>query len=395
MTMKWNVFCLALCLGFGGAVGADTVGWRHDGTGTFPDATPPTSWSKDSGYVWKTAMPGKSNASPVLSGDRIFTCSEPDILLCLDRSSGEILWQHDNPAIDLVAEDERATYEMPAAHDVNGRSSATPVTDGSHVYALFGTGVAVCYDVEGNMVWQKLIEAPNHPEAWGHSASPVLADGKLFVHIVNLVALDAATGEEAWRTAAPVKWGSSVATSVGGETVLITPAGYIIRASDGKILQSGLASLTFCAPVVHDGTAYFIQNGGKAIDLPATADGDYAAKWTVAIRDDRYYASPVVHEGLIYTMNRNNHFSVIDAATGEVVYETALPLGAGDAYPSITMAGGHLYASNSNGKTVVFKPGREFEEVATCDLERFQCSPVFAGKRMYVRGWEHMYCIGE
>ena len=284
---------------------------------------------------------------------------------------------------------------MPAAHDVNGRSSATPVTDGSHVYALFGTGLAACYDVEGNLVWRELIETPNHPKAWGHSASPVLADGKIIVHIRDLVGLDAATGAEAWRAKVPAKWGTSIATSLGGETVLITPAGSIVRASDGEILQSGLADLTYCTPVVHEGTAYFIQNGGKAIGLPATADGEYPVKWTVEIRQDRYYTSPVVHDGLIYTMTRNNNFSVIDAATGDVVYERTLSLGPGDAYPSIAMAGGYLYASNSNGKTVVFKPGREYAEVASCELERFQCSPVFAGKRMYVRTWENMYCIGE
>jgi outer membrane protein assembly factor BamB len=457
MTKKRNVLSLLLCVAFGGSVGAETIGWRHDGTGTFPDATPPKSWSKDEGVVWKTALPGKSNASPVLSGDRIFICSEPDILLCLDRNSGEILWQQANPAIGLLTDDEKARfseeekearaindeyndkrrelgrmqwqfnksgkgsqeaidalsaevdaleakrnqyplfiqYDMPAAHDVNGRSTPTPVTDGSHVYALFGTGVAVCYDVEGTLVWQKLVETPNHPKAWGHSASPVLADGKLIVHIRDLVALDAATGDKVWRTETPARWGSSIATSVGGETVLITPAGSIVRANDGEILQSGVADLEYCTPVVHEGTAYFIQNGGKAIGLPATADGDYVAKWTVEIRKDRYYASPVVHDGLIYTMTRNNNFSVIDAATGEVVQEKKLSLGSGDAYPSIALAGGYLYVNNSNGRTAVFKPGREVEEVATCELERFQCSPVFAGKRMYVRTWENMYCIGE
>lgn len=106
--MKRNVLSWVLCLVFGGFACAETIGWRHDGTGTFPDATPPTNWSEDEGVVWKTAMPGKSNSSPVLSGDRIFVCSEPDILLCLDGNSGQILWQHDNPVVDLLAEDERA-----------------------------------------------------------------------------------------------------------------------------------------------------------------------------------------------------------------------------------------------------------------------------------------------
>ena len=84
--MKGKALGLVVPLAFVGSVLADTVGWRHDGTGKFMDATPPTSWSREKNVVWKTAMPGPSNASPVLSGGRIFVCSEPDILLCLDNS---------------------------------------------------------------------------------------------------------------------------------------------------------------------------------------------------------------------------------------------------------------------------------------------------------------------
>ena len=44
------------------------------------------------------------------------------------------------------------------------------------------------------------------------------------------------------------------------------------------------------------------------------------------------------HEGLIYAVTRNNLLHVIDAATGEVVYEENGGLG-GTAYPSICLAG--------------------------------------------------------
>jgi outer membrane protein assembly factor BamB len=69
-----------------------TVGWRGDGKGVYPDAQPPVKWSATENVLWKTPLPRKSNASPILVGDRIFVCSEPDTLLCVSAKDGTILW---------------------------------------------------------------------------------------------------------------------------------------------------------------------------------------------------------------------------------------------------------------------------------------------------------------
>ena len=66
------------------------VGWRGNGTGVFSDSSPPTTWSKDKNVVWATKMPDRSNAQPVIVGDRVFTCSEPFELLCLSGGCGPL-----------------------------------------------------------------------------------------------------------------------------------------------------------------------------------------------------------------------------------------------------------------------------------------------------------------
>jgi len=81
---------------------------------------------------------------------------------------------------------------MPETRDVNGYSSATPASDGDNVYVLFGTGVAACYDMEGNRKWIKMLEKSKHQ--WGHSASPLVVGDKLIVHINDIFALDKKTG---------------------------------------------------------------------------------------------------------------------------------------------------------------------------------------------------------
>jgi outer membrane protein assembly factor BamB len=87
--------------------------------------------------------------------------------------------------------------------------------------------------------------------------------------------------------------------------------------------------------------------------------------------------------------------SCIDAATGEIVYEETLDLGKGDVFASIVLAGNYLMTTHENGTTIVFEPGREYVEVAKNQLgDMVRSTPVFDGDRMYVRGYDNLYCIG-
>ena len=125
------------------------VGWRTDGTGEYPDAKPVTTFSAAENVVWKTPLPSTSNATPVITGNRIFVCSEPTTLICVAKDSGVILWQKTNDYDEV----EGAAGNFPETHGDNGQATPTPVTDGRHVYVLFGTGVAACYDLDGNRQW--------------------------------------------------------------------------------------------------------------------------------------------------------------------------------------------------------------------------------------------------
>jgi hypothetical protein len=94
-------------------------------------------------------------------------------------------------------------------------------------------------------------------------------------------------------------------------------------------------------------------------------------------------------------MNATSIFSVVDAQTGQLVYEKRLDFGGGQSYPSITLAGQRLFVSSDNGTTLVLEPGREYKELARNTLETFRSSLVFEGKRMYVRTTKGLWCLGE
>ncbi len=435
------------------AAAADVGGWRGDGTGHFPVAEPPADWEDAARVVWRTPTPGWSNASPVVCGDRVFLCVEPDTLMAVDRATGTVLWQRSNAYADLVPEAQRAAVversaeaerlqrelrdanrqlrqarrqagrepdaaaqarlaeleaneqrlreqlapfedvRMPATHAVNGYSSPTPVSDGTLVYAFFGTGVAVAFDRDGNRRWARVIEKPT--DAWGHSASPVLAAGRFIVHVRNVHALDAATGEPAWTAPSRARWGSSVVTEIEGQPVVITANGEIIRARDGRVLASGLHGLDYNAPVVHDGVIYFIEHGGKAFRLPSRADGSERPQelWRTEPPRDRYYASPVVHEGRIYAVHQRGVLSVIDAATGAVERTESLGNLRRTVYPSISLAGPWLVLGAESGTVVILDPADNLREVATARIDAFRSTPVFHGRRAYVRTQDALVCL--
>jgi len=434
-----------------------SVGWRSDGTGIYPDADPPLTWSTDKNVVWKTLLPSRSNSSPVAVGDRVFVCAEPDALLCVGAKDGRILWQRHVKLSDTwTAEDrklaeakEKETEALKKKHQwlddeinkayaarkkdiknqelrkrfkdlqkeqrevqkqisrnarwasaqterANGYTSSTPVSDGKHVWVLLGTGVAACFDTDGVRKWLHFIERPNHPE--GHSASPVLADGKLLVFVRKLTALDPLTGKVLWAVDKSRRgWGTPFITRVGTTTVAVTAKGQVVRVADGVVLAEGAGYLEYASPVVDGDVVYHPDGRAKATRLVPADNGGLKTDrvWNVTLKKERYYASAALLDGLLYVVNQRNLFYVLDAANGEIIKSERLPLGRGTAYPSVTLAGKHLYVSSDNGTTLVMRPGRDYKVIATNKLEHFRSTPVFRGKRMYVRTWKHLYCIGK
>ena len=368
---------------------AESVGWRNDGSGKFPKAKPATEWSSSKNIIWKTALPDWSNASPILVGKRLFICSEPDVLLCLSADKGRILWQQKNSYKKVLPS--MANKSFPKTHGVDGYSSPTPVSDGKYVCAMFGMGILVCYDMNGKLQWAKHFETPNQNN-WGYCTTPLLYDGKLILHLKDVIALDLKTGKQIWKTkSGKPKWGSPIAFKIGNTKAVVTAAGEILDITNGKLIHKTFNNLTYNAPIANRDTLYFIQNGGQAYKI---SKNSAKRLWTTKLPKDRYYSSPVYHAGIIYAVTQNGILSAIDAKSGEVIYSEKLKIKR-TVYPSIALAGNLLFVSSDNGNTAVVKVGRKFKQVSFNSLEKFRGSPLFSGKRFYIRGMKNMYCIGN
>jgi outer membrane protein assembly factor BamB len=167
-----------------------------NGTGVVETGPLPTEMGRDRNLIWKVdTLPGYS--SPVLGEKCVFFTSYEGLkgyTVCLDRKTGAELWK-------------KQGFELEKKfRSVNTPVSATPVTDGKNVWVFFETVGLVAYDESGNERWRQPLGTFNNP--YGMANSPMLAGNTLVLQADQdtgsyLLALDAKTGKELWRTQRP------------------------------------------------------------------------------------------------------------------------------------------------------------------------------------------------
>ncbi|MDP6502739.1 MAG: PQQ-binding-like beta-propeller repeat protein, partial [Planctomycetota bacterium] len=379
----------------------NVTGWRGDGTGRYAGAAPPLEWSSKENIAWHAEV-GYGFSSPVIVGKKVFITAEPNELICLDAATGKNLWKRMNGAKDLPEELQNRDLEPPTEC---GYASPTPCSDGEHVYALFGSGVVACYDMEGKRKWIRLIEIEPR-ESNGRSASPVLAGHRLLVHVSDLFCLDAKTGKTVWQKEAEPGFGTLAVVKVGDANVALTPMGDAFRVIDGKKLAGEFAVLEVPSPVIEDGVAYYIGGKAKAVKFVVTPSGVVDGSKTTAETvtptktlwetdlDGEFYASPVIHDGLVHSVSKQGDYVVLDAKTGQKLASKKLEIDS-EFGPSLSLAGGKLFVQSDSGVTLILEPGRAFKLLHKNDLgDGSVATPSFDGERIFIRGEEKLWCVG-
>ena len=392
------------------AEGEKATGFRGDGSGKYPAATPPLEWSDTKNLKWKMEV-DPAYASPILVGDKVVVASETDRIVCLNAADGKILWNADlRSDKDLPKEVIASFKKLEAGNKMCGFAAATPASDGSSIYAVFGTGAVVAYSLDGKRKWIAFFE----PAAgtFGHSASPLVADGKVFVNLAHMLALDAQTGKVAWdQPAVPNAYGTSALTKLNDTLVLVTPMGQVVRASDGKVLATDIVKDLggdeySISPIVEDSVAYFIDEKASAAKLTLTGDSVKSELlWQIETKEPAF-ASPVIKDGVIYAIGKSANYTVIDAKTGKKLLEKVLDLppanGTSDThdnavvYPSVTLGGTSLFMGNDKGDTFVVAAQPDYKELGRNTLpEGTGASPVMSGSALYLRSGRMLYCFGK
>ncbi len=378
---------------------ADTFGFRGDGTGRFPDATPPTAWSSDKNVRWSTVV-GKSYSSPILTDKLVILTSEPNLIVAVDRTTGAVQWKTIIKAADLPDEKTRAAaaeYEPPKAG--SGFAAATPVTDGKLIYTVFSNGIVCAVDLQGKRLWSVYIDAMQNT-GYGRSASPILFAGKLIVHMTNLYAFDPATGKQLWiNEDAKSTYGTPIGTRINDADVIVTAAGDVVRAADGKILGSEIGKSDHASPVAADGILHFFDSNVSAVRLGP----DFKEKeiWSDTVSDD-VFSSPLIHNQIAFLITGKGAFYAYDTK-GKALTEARPLFPEPDAaaqagpvsYGSITLAGKYLFIPSRQGDMVVLEATAEAKVVARNKLPAGSGgTPIFSGKSMFIRDGDRLFCIG-
>jgi hypothetical protein len=329
----------------------------------------------------------------------------------------------------------------------SGYTGQTPCSDGQNIYFTSGDGITACYDLNGNKKWAVYERIPDgNWSEHGCGISPALYKN-LFLVPVNgrLAALDKATGKETWHTANKI--GSNTLNTV---TFEMNGNGYAFALGNFISLKDGKSYLgeQFADPglVIDGNMAYCLQNTARtwwykidpqsngdlkvAVTTPNDKAGYNRVTFPLADEGQRwdpmknyYVSSPLFHVGLLYCVSCWGNLVVVDPAKAEVVYQKKLSfdfknpqsrksfgMGMG---ASISMAGKYIYMIDSAGCMIVMEPGREYKEVAHNNIdetlpegweikhwmgahhEQFEATPIFDGSRIYLRGEQFIYCVGE
>ncbi len=353
--------------------------------------------------LWKTAVPLEGESSPIIWGERVFltgASKKKHEVYCFDREDGRLLWQR-----EITSSDGRS----PAGPDRDILlAAATPVTDGSCVYAIFGDGDVACLDFQGEVKWSRSLGMP--VDDYGHAASLEIWENLLFVQLdqgqvqdgqSKLSALASDCGRTVWETARPVpcSWSSPILARVGEQPQLLTCAEPWLSACEpatgseiwrANCLSGQIVPSAVCA----NGLVYAVSPDGKLVAVRPDGRGDVTATHIVWTAEGALpsICSPLCNGELLWLVDTGGVVTCYDAKTGERLGEH--DLGA-SCQASPTIAGGLLYILSDGGSLFTLKADRQFAVRSRIELgEGCLASPALHQGRMYLRTKQHLLCLG-
>ncbi len=380
----------------------------------------PVHWNDTSHIRWKTAVHGKGWSSPVIYSDQVWmTTSEDDgsamYAVCVDKNSGTFIFD-----IKLVEPD-----SVFAKHTLNSFATPTPCIEAGYVYLHFGNYGTFCLRTsDASLVWKRTDMTCDYVQ--GPASSPILYRNLLILHfegvdVQYIVAVDKTNGNTVWKTDRPKECYDQLEPI--GKKAYTTPL--IIRANGRDMLISNGAAVciaydpetgteiwrivhgedsTIAMPVYENGIVYFYSSfitppeGEKYAELFAVnPDGAGNIKETNVVW--RYQTpvlqllTPLIRDGLIYTIDTRSNLVCLDARTGTTVWSERMK---GIFNSSPVYAGGRIYFSTTKGITFVIEEGRDPVFLAENKLEgEIWATPAIADRSLFIRTSKYLYRISE
>ena len=383
----------------------------------------PSKWAAEENVIWKAPLPGPGASTPAIWGDKLFlTAQEGEnlVLICIGTDGKEKWKRPVGAGVGKYRGDE------------GNMASASCTTDGKRVYAFVGSGTVGAYEPDtGKPIWEFNVQDKygKFQIQFGAHWTPVLHKDRLYLMVIHrgarfLLALDAATGVPLWKVerksdsppgvespdvyASPFIWeganGAALLIAHGDDyctahkledgsevwrVVGLNPKDKYNRAWRGVSSPLVTADL-IVVPSCKNGVTVGVKPDGAKGEI---APGNSAELWRLP-KGTPDVPSPVRVGDIVYIMRENGLLMAHEATTGKLIYEEKVTNERHRANPVV--ADGKLYLVGREGTMPVVKAGKEFDLVAKNKLpDTFTSSPAISNGRIYLRGWNYLWAIGE
>lgn len=338
------------------------------------------AWTADVGAAAGTSQPRL--VPPIVAAGRVYAMDAEHVVSAFDAQSGERLWE-----TELAPDDEEDLIPGGLAFE-DGR-----------VFVTTGFAEVLALDAAtGAELWRSRLEAPLH-------APPTAAGGRVFaITITNtLYAFDAGNGVELWNYRAIAELAALVGGAApavdGGVVVAPFSSGELVAlaAETGQVLWSDsfastrrtdeIANLAQIrgAPVIDRGRVFAVSFGGlvAAIDLRTGR--------RIWDRDIGGTERPWVAGDYIYLISKSNELVCLSRDSGGVYWITALPAFEDEEdledpifWAGPVLAGDRLVVVGSNEEILTLSPYTG-EYLGRVDVSApISVAPVVAGGSLYV-----------
>ena len=379
----------------------------------------PTKWTPEENIAWKLAMPSRTGATPIIWNNHVFLNvalqeKEGDLeLWAVDRGKGTVMWKKPLGGGNTMMRKQNM-------------SSPSPVTDGTTVWVMTGTGILKAFDFKGEELWLRDIQKDYGAFGlnWGYASSPLLHQGSLYVQVLHgmktddpsyILKIDGKSGKTIWRVERPTNairespdsYTTPALLRHGNQTEIVITGGDVVTGHDpetGKELwrANGLnpenipSYRIIASPLVAGGLIIAPTRVRPMLAIKPGGSGDITEShkvWSFDRGPD--VPTPVSDGKLLYIVGDSGVVYALDVKTGEPVYgPERLKPGTYSASP--VLADGKIYVTSEDGVTSVFAAGPKFELIAENAMNEYTLSSVaVSGGQIFLRTAGHLYAIGK